>query len=317
METGRAISFVVEAPEMGDRLDSVTASRVSGLSRSLAASLIKKGAVRVEGDARKPGYRVRTGDRIYAVIPEPEPAAAAPEPMDLNILHEDRCIIVIDKPPGMVVHPGPGHRRGVLVNGLMHHCPQIAMVGDETRPGVVHRLDKDTSGVLIAAKTNAAHRHLTRQFKARTIRKNYIALIYGETLSTTGVITLPIGRDPFNRKRMSVNSPTGRASETRWEVIERLNGAALIDVDLRTGRTHQIRVHCAAMGRPVVGDAVYGRRRKMRGASPADADPLARAPRQMLHARRIQFQHPGDGETVVFEAAMPRDMKDLLGELRK
>ncbi len=316
MKTDSVFSFLVEEPEMGQRLDSIAASRIAGLTRSLAAFLIKKGAVRVEGDARKPGYRVHTGDRIRAVVPAPAPVAAAPEPMALDILHEDRFIIVVNKPPGMVVHPGPGHDSGSLVNGLLHHCPEIAGVGDETRPGIVHRLDKDTSGVLIAAKTHSAKCNLTRQFKSRTIRKTYLALAHGRMTSSSGVITLPIGRHPVHRKRMSVNSRGGRPAETRWGVKERLPGAVLLDVDLRTGRTHQIRVHCAAIGHPLVGDVLYcGRKTRRRHPSHADG-PLRGARRQMLHARRIQFQHPDSGESVVFEADIPGDMKGLIAGLR-
>lgn len=317
METDSVISFVVKVSEMGERLDSVTASRVSRLSRSLAAALIRKGAVRVEGNARKPGYRVRAGDRINAVIPEPEPVAAIPEPMALDVLHEDEVIIVVAKPPGIVVHPGPGHRRGTLVNGLMHRCPEMAGVGHESRPGIVHRLDKDTSGVLVAAKTRDARQHLIEQFKSRTIRKNYLALVHGDELSETGVVTFPIGRDPADRKRMSIKNPNGREAETRWRVMERLPGAALLDVDLRTGRTHQIRVHFTAIGHPVVGDAMYGRRRNRRRPDSFEAAFLSLAPRQMLHAKRLQLDHPNSGERLVFEAPVPLDMGEVVEGLRE
>jgi 23S rRNA pseudouridine1911/1915/1917 synthase len=297
-----ALAFGVEAGEAGLRLDLFLARRLPGRSRAFAAQLIAGGRVTVNDRPQKPGQRLKPGDRVAVVLPAPEPARCLPEPIPLDILFEDGHVVVLNKPPGLVVHPAPGHCRGTLVNALLHHCPDLGAIGGELRPGIVHRLDKDTSGVLVAAKNAAALEGLARQFKARTVRKGYLALVHGAMSAASGVIRLPIGRHPVDRKRMSTASRRPREAETGWRVRRRFPQASLLELELRTGRTHQIRVHLAAVGRPIVGDPVYGRGK---GAGVAAA-------RQMLHAWRLEFDHPRTGERLSFEAPVPADMAALL-----
>jgi 23S rRNA pseudouridine1911/1915/1917 synthase len=297
--------FVVIEAETGRRLDQVVSERVAALSRSYAARLIKDGRVCVEGTRRKQGYRVTAGETITYTIPAPEAVSTLAEPVEIDFLYEDSHIVVINKRPGQVVHPSPGHTGGTIVNGLLYHCPDIAGIGGEVRPGIVHRLDKDTSGVLVVAKNQIAHERLADQFKKRTLRKRYLALLKGVLPADSGVVDLPIGRHPVDRKKMSVKSRRGRNALTRWKIRERLVGASLVEVDLHTGRTHQIRVHMTAMGHPVVGDAVYGR---PRGEG---------VHRQMLHAWKIRLVHPATLQTVSFEAPLPADMAAVIETYRE
>ena len=236
----------------GLRLDTVVARHLTAVSRSMAAALIRKGLIEVQGITRKPGYKVKAGEAITGRIPAPETIELKPEPIPLNILYEDDDLVVVNKPPGMVVHPAVGHAKGTLVNGLLYHCPDLEGIGFERRPGIVHRLDKDTSGALVVAKNQVAMNHLARQFKVRKVAKTYLALVYGDMPADSGVIELPVGRHPVHRKKMSVHSRRGRDAETRWRISERYGGLSLLDLDLKTGRTHQIRVHCAAMQHPIV-----------------------------------------------------------------
>ena len=298
----------MESPDQGKRLDSIIAAHLSDFSRSLAAMLIRSGAVRVNEALRKPGYRVKPGDLIHGTIPPPEPVSFAPEPIPLDILYEDSDLIVVNKPPGLVVHPAPGHAGGTLVNGLLHHCPGLQGIGTKLRPGIVHRLDKDTSGTLVAAKSGTVHRHLSHQFKTRHVEKKYLALVLGEMESDSGVVRLPIGRHPVHRKKMSTISPRGRSAETVWRIRERFPGISFLELDLKTGRTHQIRVHCAAIRHPVIGDPVYSR--PMAGNVPRTPD------RQMLHAWRLGFTHPASEQWMCFESPIPADMKDFMERLR-
>jgi len=318
-------AFTVLADEFdnGRRLDIVVASHLHACSRSLAASLIAARKIVVDGRAKKPGYRVKTGERIDGQIPAPVPVAFRPEPIPLHILDEDEHLIVINKQPGLVVHPAPGHSSGTLVNALLHHCPDLQGIGGELRPGIVHRLDLDTSGTMVVAKTAAAHEALARQFKNRRVNKTYLALVHGQMESEDGVIDLPIGRHPVDRKKMSTTSRRHRSALTHWRVREKLGSAALLEVSLKTGRTHQIRVHCAAIGHPVVGDGVYGSRK--RGKAPPGsigksrdfaAHLLRSAPRQMLHAWRLGFDHPASGRWLQFESPMPEDMQRIVRELQ-
>lgn len=303
----------------GQRLDVVVSSLIPSCSRSIAASLILRGKITVQDNVKKPGYRVKYGDKISGTIPDPEPVRYLPEPMELNVLHEDADIIVINKPPGIVVHPAPGHYSGTLVNALLYHCPDLPGIGGEIRPGIVHRLDKDTSGVLVVAKNDVSLTSLAYQFRERKIRKKYLAIVHGSMEQDSGSIALPIGRHPSDRKKMSVLTRKPRMAETSWEVAERFETATLIIIDLKTGRTHQIRVHCAAIGHPVVGDLVYGGRpnssAKPKGRESASGG-LRSAKRQMLHAWRIRFNHPATKKTMEFEAPVPVDMAKLTGELR-
>jgi 23S rRNA pseudouridine1911/1915/1917 synthase len=307
MGCGDAFTFPADAACSGIRLDVFIAERLPGCSRSSAALLITTERFTVNGRARKPSYRLKADDVVSGRLPAPQPCGFQPEPIALSILHEDADIIVIDKPAGLVIHPAPGHRSGTLVNALLYHCPDLTGIGAELRPGIVHRLDKDTSGTLVVAKTAAALEHLAGQFKRRTVRKDYLALVYGEMPAASGTVRLPIGRHPVDRKRMSTVSRRGRDAETEWRVLRVLCGASLLEVGLRTGRTHQIRVHCAAIGHPILGDPVYGRGRGGERRGPG---------RQMLHALRLELDHPRTGERMRFESPLPEDMREVIEDLR-
>jgi 23S rRNA pseudouridine1911/1915/1917 synthase len=320
-------SISVAPSDAGTRLDVVVATHVPSCSRAYASSLITEGKIQVHGISKKPGYRVKADDVFSIYIPPPRPIASLPEPMDIDICYEDGHLIVVNKPPGLVVHPAPGHYTGTLVNGLLHHCPDLKGIGGEIRPGIVHRLDKDTSGVLVVAKNASTLNHLAEQFKSRTIRKTYLAVVHGEMDGEQGHIALPIGRHPVARKRMAVmenshrhrrGAGKSREAETRWVVRERLTNATWLELHPKTGRTHQIRVHCAAMGHPIVGDALYGRSRMGKGsASSKEAiRHLRSVQRQMLHAWKLRFVHPVSGKTITFKAPIPDDMRALTDRLK-
>jgi 23S rRNA pseudouridine1911/1915/1917 synthase len=315
MQDKNAFTILVEPPDSGKRLDRYIASCISDCSRSIATHLIRNGKIRVQGMVIKPGYRVKTGDEISGCIPPPEPVLFKPEPIPIEILHEDDEIIVINKQPGIVVHPAPGHHSGTLVNALLHHCPKLTGIGGALRPGIVHRLDKDTSGVLVVAKNDRAHIHLSRQFKSRRVKKEYLALVYGKMEPDSGSVSLPIGRHPVDRKKMSTNSRKCRVAETMWQTRERFELASLIEVNLKTGRTHQIRVHCAAIKHPVMGDKVYGPRKRGKNVT-YNKNLIESIPRQMLHAWRIGLTHPVTEKMVSFEAPIPSDMQTILNALR-
>jgi 23S rRNA pseudouridine1911/1915/1917 synthase len=310
--------FIISASEAGKRSDVILAGHLPDCSRSYAAQLIQQGDVQVNQRSCKPSYRAKEGDAISGAVPPPEPVDIAPEPIALDILFEDAALLVINKPSGLVVHPAPGHPQGTLVNALLHHCGDFAAFRGEIRPGIVHRLDKDTSGALVVAKTPAVHEHLAAQFKARSVRKTYLAIVKGTMKTSQGEIRLPIGRHPTARKKMSTNAPRARAAETHYRVREILRGATLLELDLKTGRTHQIRVHCAAIHHPVLGDSVYGGRQHALATPPNGSAPSSRmtVKRQMLHAWRLGFFHPLDGRWLTCEAAMPDDMQAVLSCLR-
>jgi 23S rRNA pseudouridine1911/1915/1917 synthase len=311
--------FVITVGESdaGERLDTLVSSKRSDCSRSFAATLIQDGRITIQNNIKKPGYRVKPGETIQGCIPVFEPPSLQPEAMSLNILFEDGHLIVIDKPAGLVVHPAPGNDTGTLVNGLLHHCPELGGINADRRPGIVHRLDKDTSGVMVVAKHRTALENLSRQFKERRVRKKYLALVYGNVGPDAGAITLPIGRHPVDRKKMSVASAGGRDAETLWRVKIRYSGATLLELELKTGRTHQIRVHCTSMRHPIVGDDVYtyGKRgKKMRNDTRLETL-LRSAGRQMLHARYLSFVHPVAQRTMSFTAPIPADMQGLMDGL--
>jgi 23S rRNA pseudouridine1911/1915/1917 synthase len=317
-----AFTIFVEESNAGRRLDTAVASRLSDCSRSLAATLIANQNILVNQQPKKPGYRLKSGDRIEGRIPAPELVDYEPEPIPLQILYQDSHIIVINKQPGMVVHPAPGHPSGTLVNALLFHCPDLGAIGGEIRPGIVHRLDKDTTGTMVVAKKSEAQEELSRQFKAREVQKKYLALVYGDVKSDTGEIKLPIGRHPVERKRMSTTTRKGRAAETAWIVRQRLGGITLLELNLKTGRTHQIRVHCATIGHPVVGDPVYRSRKLIRNLKeklPNHPAPviaaLKSADRQLLHAWQLGLTHPHSGKYMTFEAPLPADMEGLIAIL--
>lgn len=317
----RAFEIVVEVPDEGKRLDHLVCAHVPGCSRSLAVALIQAGSISVGGDMKKAGYRVRAGDEIRGVMPPPAPSNFDPEPIALDILYEDAALVVINKQPGIVVHPAPGHTGGTLVNAVLYHCPGIEAIGGELRPGIVHRLDRDTSGTMVVAKNAAAMKDLSDQFKARQVQKEYLALVWGAVSGESGNISLPIGRHPVDRKRMSTVSRKKRTAETHWQIESRFGPhASLLRVRIRTGRTHQIRVHLAAMLHPVIGDTVYGGRRLSASYHHLAPDEVraavVSAGRQMLHAWRLGFTHPVSGETVTFESPIPSDMAGLIETLR-
>ena len=297
------------SPELaGQRLDAALAKLEPTLSRAQLRRLIEQGAVTVSGEVVKPAHRLRAGERIAGAVPDAQPTALEPEALPLAILYQDADVVVIDKPAGLVVHPAPGHGGGTLVNALLHHCRDLSGVGGELRPGIVHRLDKDTSGVLVAAKNDAAHRSLAAQFKAHSVLREYLALVRGAPRAASGTVEAPIGRHPIDRKRMSTRTRRGRAAVTHYRVEERLRGASLLRVRLETGRTHQVRVHLASIGLPVLGDPVYG------GAHALGAG-LGLA-RQALHAAVLGFTHPTSGAALRFESPLPPDLSRALEALR-
>jgi 23S rRNA pseudouridine1911/1915/1917 synthase len=273
----------------------------------------------VDGVVRKPSYKVKPGDRITGRLPDPQPAVVLPEAIPLDIVYDDDDLIVLNKPAGLVVHPAAGHPGGTLVNALLYRYPNLEGIGGEKRPGIVHRLDKDTSGIMVVTKSARAHLHLSEQFKQRHIRKTYLALVLGSPDRQDGVIDQPIGRHPTDRKRMSTVSRHTRKALTLWRVRERFEVCTLLEVDLKTGRTHQIRVHCKAMGHTIVGDPVYGgrsQRRVYNRGNQAAYQILTTAERQMLHAWRLEFDHPVSGHPLRFTAPVPNDMSTLIDTLR-
>ncbi len=288
---------------MGERLDQVAVA-ATGATRGRVAAAIKNGLILVSGQPKKPGYRVKPGEIVSGRVESTVEPAPQAESLPLDILFEDDHIIVVNKPAGMVVHPAPGNPSKTLVNALLHHCPHLEHPGEDVpeRAGIVHRLDKDTSGVLVAAKSRRAFEFLQKEFKQRRVQKVYLALAIGTLDESSGRITLPIGRHPVKRKIMAVNTERARHAETRWRVLERLDGYTLVEVELKTGRTHQIRVHFRALGYPLAGDMVYGFRRKK----------SIDMPRQMLHARALGFRHPWSGQRVDFIAPLPMDMAGVL-----
>jgi len=290
------------------RLDRFLAAQVSELSRSQIQRLINQGMVIVNEAPTKPGHRLRPGDRIILHLPPPAPSQLIPEPVPLQIVYEDADLVVINKPPGMVVHPAPGHPAGTLVNALLAHCPDLAGIGGVERPGIVHRLDKDTSGLIVVAKNQSAHNNLTRQIKNRAIAKGYLALVYGQPDPPRGTINAPIARDPRHRQRMAV-VPGGREAITHYQVLERLGSYSLLEVRPLTGRTHQIRVHLAFLGHPVVGDLVYGPKRQQ--------TPGPGIKRQFLHAFLLGFRLPSSGEYREFRVDLAPDLEAFLQYLRQ
>jgi 23S rRNA pseudouridine1911/1915/1917 synthase len=302
--------YVVSRAEAGERLDAYLA-RVSGLSRARIQRLIAEGNVLAAGHPQRPRHRVTAGERIQLRIPPAMPPVLTPEAIPLDILHEDDDLLVLNKPPGLVVHPGAGRSTGTLVHAVLAHCGRLPGIGGVERPGIVHRLDRDTSGVLVVAKTETAHQSLSRQFKTRVVKKRYLALVDGEVRQDAGRIEAPIGRREHDRKRMGVRARGGRPARTAYQVLRRIPGLTLLVLDPETGRTHQIRVHLAHIGHPVVGDRVYGGRRERR-RSESGGPPVAR---QMLHAWRLAFLHPRSGAWQEFTAPVPEDFLRLAGTI--
>jgi 23S rRNA pseudouridine1911/1915/1917 synthase len=301
-------TLAVTRHEAGLRLDHFLTRHYPDQSRSSLNRLIQSAHVLVNGQPVKAGYRLRPDELVSLVIPAPQPEELLPEQIDFPVLFEDEHLLVLSKPPGLVVHPASGHTRGTLVHGLLHHCRQLPTV-DGGRPGIVHRLDKDTSGVMLVAKTEFTLRALMTDFKDRKIHKTYHALLLRSPRETQGRIVEPIGRHPVDRKKMAIRPADGRYAATSWRVVERFaNGWCLAQLVIETGRTHQIRVHMASVNTPVAGDTVYG------GA--VSRDSLIVAARQMLHSSTICFHHPADGRELQFTAPLWADMQQVLAALR-
>ncbi len=307
------VNITVGTDEEGFRFDHLLAARIPGCSRTQAGRSIRSGAFTVNNTIRKPGFRVTPGDRVTGTLPPAETHPFVPEPVELDIIYSDAACIVLNKPPGLVVHPAPGHSGGTLAHGLIYHFPELESVGScSERPGIVHRIDKDTSGLLVVARTPEAYQKLISQFKSRTLKKTYLAFVYGDPRDDSGRVTLPIARHRVNRKKMAVGDDNhGRPAETHWKVLMRFGGVSLLEFDIKTGRTHQIRVHSASLGHPVVGDPAYGFRNPMRTFSlKSELTGLIRrhVKRQMLHAARIELAHPLTGQALDFHAPLPEDM---------
>ena len=311
-------SFVVSNEQNGQRVDLFLSRVIPDLSRSHFKKLIKQDLVLVNGAPVKPSYETRAGDRIVAKVPAQGPDdILKPEPMRLDILFEDEDMLIVNKAPGLVVHPGAGHAEGTLVHGLLAHSPRLAVQGSPLRPGIVHRLDKDTSGALVVAKSERAYLNLVKQFKERGVRKEYLALVYDSPAKSEGEISSLLGRDPAHRKKIAVLEKRGRSALSRWRIEKSWGETSLLKVRIETGRTHQIRVHLSHVGHPVVGDEIYGgggkRARHVKSAPVRDL--LLGTKRQMLHAIRLEFTHPVTGTVVSVDAPLPDDFRELIERL--
>ncbi len=304
--------FEAAADHAGRRLDRVAAVFWQQFSRSRLTEWIRSGELRVNGQQVKPNHRLRAGETIELEATwQPHETNPTAEAMSLNVLHQDEHVLVIDKPPGLVVHPGSGNRAGTLVNGLLHLDQNLEML---PRAGLVHRLDKDTSGCLLVARTPIAHKRLVEVLKRREIHRHYIAVVWGHVIAG-GVVDAPLGRHPVDRRRQVVRAD-GRAARTHFRVNRHLTGSSMLDLQLETGRTHQIRVHMQHIGFPLIGDPVYGRRGCAAGLSEAQRQTLQQFPRQALHAEKVEFKHPVTASPIVVEAPVPIDLAVLIAALK-
>lgn len=300
-------NIVVQISEAGERIDTFLAKKTS-ITRSQIQRLITKGNVLVNGKDVSQNYRLKSKDSISLSIPEKETEGLIPEPIPVDILYKDEYLVVANKPAGMVVYPATGHNHGTLMNVLSYHCKKLATIGGPLRPGVVHRLDKDTSGVMVIALDDEAYYNLIEQFKHKTINRRYIALIYGNLKEDKGEIALRVGRSESDRKKMSTRVRKGKEAVTEWKVLKRFGNATLIEARLGTGRTHQIRVHFASVGHPVLGDRTYGRKIEIE----VKAKKKIIFPRQMLHAELLGFTHPATGGYLEFSSPVPEDMAERI-----
>jgi 23S rRNA pseudouridine1911/1915/1917 synthase len=302
---GRQFTYQITERQAGDRLDHFLAGNLPDLSRSQLISSVRAGLILVGGVVRKSSYRLKAGDRVSGSVLPPSVIDVQPEKIQLTVLYEDEFLLAISKPPGLVVHPGSGNPAGTLVNGLLYYCGSIAGIGDSVRPGIVHRLDKDTSGVMVIAKREDIHRKLVEAFKARAMEKEYLALVHGILDQKQGRLAAPIGRHPVHRQKMAVREMGGRHAATRWHVVKEFGGMySLVMIGIETGRTHQIRVHMAFLGHPVAGDSLYGRGTTQKIFL-----------RQMLHASRLRFIHPATGDKLDIEAPLWPDFLKVLDDL--
>ena len=305
MET---INFRVDQEEQGIRIDKYLASRLPDYSRSFLQKLVGEGQVLAEGKPVKSNYTISAGEQISLSVPDAVEPEIVPEPIPLDILYEDASLLVINKPKGMVVHPCPGHYSGTLVNALMYHCKdQLSGINGVMRPGIVHRIDQNTTGSLVVCKTDAAHRFLAQQLKDHSITRKYRAIVHGNLKEEEGTVNAPIGRHPVDRKKMAVNERCGRNAVTHYRVLERFGSFTYLECRLETGRTHQIRVHMASIGHPLLGDDVYGPSRC----------PIPGLTGQTLHAMTLGFIHPETGTYMEFEAPLPEYFENLLEKLRR
>ncbi len=313
------VLFKINKEDYGQRLDFTLSKISNSWSRNYASNLIKSGLIVVSGQRKKTGYRLKPGDIITGTIPDcKDEISILPEPLDIDILYEDNHILVVNKRAGMVVHPASGNFSGTLVNALFYHFPEIKNVGENPlRPGIVHRLDKDTTGIMVVAKNNFAFNFLKNEFKQRRVFKKYLCLVKGNIKENSGRITFPIGRDRIKRKRMSVNALNSKHAETLWRVRKRFDIATFLEAELKTGRTHQIRVHFKALGHPLVGDTTYGFKRRKRSKKNKDFLSIMEKniSRQMLHSWKLCIRHPFSGKKFNFTAPLPDDMKQVLFSL--
>jgi 23S rRNA pseudouridine1911/1915/1917 synthase len=311
--SSRTETLTVEISRPSERLDAYLRGKFPAVSRGAIQRLIEEGHIRVNGQSVKPSHHPHAGEQIEVYWPEARPAEAQPEAIPLEILFEDRDLLILNKPPGLVVHPAAGHEEHTLVNALLHHCAgQLSGIGGVARPGIVHRLDKETSGCLVVAKNDATHTALAEQFAVRTVEKIYAAIVCGEVPRAQGEIRAAIARHPTHRKRMAVTDGAGREAWTSYRVLQRLHAATLMEALLHTGRTHQIRVHFLHLGHPVVGDATYGARPNQRLTELTGYA----APRQLLHARKLTILHPRKKKPLTCEAPWPDDFKAALAALK-
>ena len=301
VRSARSWRFTASGTE--GRLDQFLAAQGLGLTRSRLHALIEEGQVRLNGSWAKPAQRLRAGDQVSLTVPPPRELDLIPQTIPIDLVYQDDQLIVLDKPAGLSVHPGPGHPDGTLVNALLARCPDIRGIGGAIRPGIVHRLDKDTSGLMVVAKTDQAHQGLSQQIKARQVTKGYLAVATGVLNPSRGSVEAPIGRDPRNRKRMAVVTG-GREARSHYRVLEEFSGCQLVELYLESGRTHQIRVHLAYLGHPLLGDQLYGR-----------SSPVVK--RHFLHAHHLGFAHPLTGEPVEFRCRLPQDLQQALQTLKR
>jgi 23S rRNA pseudouridine1911/1915/1917 synthase len=311
--TARHLTITASSDDAGRRLDHVVTTHLPDLSRSQVQRLIRDGSITIGGRAAKTGAIVTPGVTIAIVLPEPAPSTPQPEALPLRVLYDDDDLVVVDKPAGMVVHPAAGHSAGTLVNALLHHVRGLSGIGGIQRPGIVHRLDKGTSGVMVIAKHDRAHRALAQQFHDRLVDKEYTALVWGRP-AVGRTFDQPLGRDPKHRQRISSRARHARDAKTVVSDVEQLNGVSLVRVRIHTGRTHQIRVHLSEAGFPVVGDDLYGGVRRHPAASLAA---VARLDRPFLHASHLSFTHPADGRRLTFDAPLPADLQHVVDTLKR
>lgn len=297
----------------GKRADVVLSEFLSEQTRSQIKKLIDDKMIVLQDRAIKPSTKFDEGDVVQITLPEPEPMDLAPEDLSIELLYEDECIAVVNKPPGMTVHPGAGVKHGTLVNALLYKCKDLSGIGGKIRPGIVHRLDKDTSGVMVVAKNDKAHNSLVEQFKTREVKKKYIAIVEGKVKTDSGVIESEIGRHPTNRIKMSSKAKAGRVSVTKWKALERYGAATLLEAEPKTGRTHQIRVHFSESGYPILADKVYGTKKVRNDVLKSASKMMGR---QALHAAELGFKHPVTGELLTFKSPLPQDMENTIEYLK-